>query len=130
MGYRVCSTHGCPTLHEGTGKCDGCRAKADKQRRPDGNPYTTPGHKAFRETVLARNPRCVCPGDCGHHTGWCGKPSTVADHYPTERVDLITQGKNPNDPRYGRGVCKPCHDAKTARTASGWSTPKAGGGTP
>lgn len=121
MGWRVCTTPGCGTLHQGTGRCPACRADADRKRRPDGNPYTSPGHQSFREQVLATNPRCVCPGDCGHHQGWCGAVATIADHWPHERVDLIDMGLNPDDPKYGRGVCKPCHDRKTARTkAGGW----------
>jgi 5-methylcytosine-specific restriction protein A len=116
MAWRVCTRPGCGTLHEGTGRCPGCRRAADKARRPQGNPYTTRGHLAFREAVLARHPRCVCTGECGHHDGYCGQPSTVADHHPIERVDLIAQGLDPNDPSRGRGVCKHCHDAKTART--------------
>lgn len=122
MPWRVCTTPGCGTLHQGTGKCDGCKAKADRDRRPEGNPYNTRGHHSFRETVLARNPRCVCPGDCGKHTSRCGAQATIADHYPHERVDLITMGLDPNDPRYGRGLCKGCHDATTARRKpGGWN---------
>lgn len=119
MGYRVCSRPGCPKLHQGSGRCPDCRAQADRDRRPHGNPYSSRGHRAFREAVLARNPRCVCPGDCGTHTGWCGTPATVADHFPLERVELIEAGLDPNDPAHGRGVCRPCHDRKTARTRPG-----------
>lgn len=122
MAWRACSTPGCGTLHEAGGRCADCRARADKRRRPQGNPYNTPGHLAFRDAVLARHPRCICPGDCGKHNGWCGAISTVADHHPHERVDLIAAGLNPDDPQHGRGVCKPCHDAKTARTKpAGWA---------
>lgn len=46
----------------------------------------------------------------------CGAPSTVDDHHPYERRQLIDMGLDPNDPQYSRGICKPCHDAKTART--------------
>jgi len=113
MAWRVCSTPGCPTLHQGTGKCPECRAQADRDRRPHGNPYSTPGHQAFREGVLARDPICV---NCMR------RRATVADHYPIERRDLIAQGLDPNDPDRGRGLCKGCHDTHTARTASGWST--------
>lgn len=123
MGYRVCSTPGCPTLHQGVGKCPDCKAKADKQRRPQGNPYRTPGHRLrFREGVLARNPRCVCT-DTGHgHDGMCGQLATIADHYPIERVDLVTQGADPDDPKHGRGLCKTCHDKHTAATSpGGWN---------
>ena len=102
--------------------CDGCRARADRDRRPEGNPYSTRGHRRFRELVLARNPRCVCSGECGRHTGWCGKRSTVADHHPLERVDLVAMGVDPDDPARGRGVCTGCHNRKTARTKpAGWN---------
>jgi len=110
LAWRPCSTPGCGKLHQGTGKCPTCRAKVDRDRRPDGNPYATPGHRTFREHVLARDPVCVL---C------LARPSTVADHYPTERRDLVTQGLDPDDPDRGRGLCKPCHDRHTARTSPG-----------
>lgn len=122
MPWRVCTTPGCGTLHDGTGRCPNCRAKAERERRPNGSPYRTRAHRSARELVLARNPRCVCPGDCGRHTGWCGAESTIADHWPTERRDLIAAGLNPDDPDRMRGICKPCHDARTARsTPGGWA---------
>lgn len=121
MAWRVCSTPGCGKLHEGTGKCPDCRTLADKTRT-SGKYTGTAGHSRFREDVLALNPRCVCPGDCGRHTGWCGQPATVADHYPIERADMITLGRDPNDPTNGRGLCHPCHSAHTARTRpGGWN---------
>lgn len=110
MPYRVCSTPGCPTLHEGTGRCAACEAKAERKRRPKGNPYNTPGHRAFREAVLARNPWC---STC--HTS----PSTVADHWPDERRDLVNAGLDPDEPSRGRGLCKKCHDRHTAATSRG-----------
>ena len=114
-----CPKAGCPNLTKEQGQCPACRAQADRARRPDGNPYATAGHKAFRAEVLARDPYCVCRGECEHHVGQCGKPSTVADHDPVERRDLVDQGLDPNDPKYGRGKCKHCHDARTARTSKG-----------
>jgi 5-methylcytosine-specific restriction protein A len=116
MPWKVCSTAGCANLIEHGSKCDKCRSARDTQRRPTGNPYNSQGHQWFRHQVLARDPRCVCTGQCGQHKGMCAKPSTIADHYPTERVDLIAQGLNPNNPAYGRGICKACHDSKTARS--------------
>ena len=118
MTWRVCSTPGCPNLQQGRGKCPACKAKADRARRPHGNPYATPGHHAFREAVLARDPICVV---C------LSARATVADHYPLDRVDLIDQGLDPNDPSRGRGVCKPCHDKHTARSKpSGWNAAETG----
>ena len=113
MAWRVCSKPGCPNLHQGTGQCPTCRAATDRARRPHGNPYATPGHRAFREHVLTRDPICVA---C------LARPSTVADHHPRERWELIEAGENPNDPKHGRGLCKPCHDKHTARTSpGGWN---------
>ena len=108
---RVCSTPGCPNLHPRPGRCPQCRAQADRDRRPHGNPYNSPGHQAFREAVLTRDPICVL---C------LATRATVADHHPTERRDLVAQGLDPNDPARGRGLCTPCHNRKTALTASGW----------
>jgi len=105
MAWRVCSRPGCGTLHEGTGRCPACRAQADRERRPDGNPYKTAGHRSFREAVLARDPICVL----------CLRArATVADHFPIERRDLVAMGLDPNDPARGRGLCKACHDRHTA----------------
>ncbi len=120
-GWSPCSR--CPDIAPpGRSACDMCRAEADRARRPAGNPYSTKGHRRFREDVLARDPRCVCTGECGAHVGLCAAVSTVADHYPVERVDLLAMSQDPDDPDRGRGVCAPCHDRKTARTKpAGWA---------
>ena len=113
MTMRVCSKPGCPNLHDGRGQCPQCKATADKARRPHGNPYNTRGHQTFREAVLTRDPICVL----------CRKTqSTVADHYPLDRVDLIEQGLDPNDPKHGRGLCAGCHNRHTAHSKpAGWN---------
>lgn len=33
-----------------------------------------------------------------------------------ERIELVEAGLDPNDPQRMRGLCKRCHDSKTART--------------
>ena len=113
---RVCSVAGCPEFYprgEGT-RCPKHRVAADKAR---GNStergYATRGHKTFRAAVLERDPICVL----------CGKQqSNVADHYPQSRKELLALGLNPNDPRYGRGLDKRCHDQSTAREQpGGWN---------
>lgn len=123
MSWRVCSTPGCPNLIETPArKCDACaRAQRDRARTRGHNPYGAKGHQSFRRQVLARDPYCTCPGDsgrggCGKHHGLCGNPSTIADHYPYERTELIDMRLNPNDPKFGRGLCKQCHDVKTGKT--------------
>lgn len=93
--------------------CDTCKAKAERDRRPEGNPYNGRGHKGFRDAVLARDPICV---DCNLAA------STVADHDPIERRDLVTMGLDPNDPERGRGRCADCHNRRTAATSpGGWN---------
>jgi 5-methylcytosine-specific restriction protein A len=63
--------------------------------------------------VIQRDPICVL---C--HTAF----STVADHHPKTRKQLLEEGLNPNDPHCGRGLCKPCHDSETARNQpGGWN---------
>lgn len=118
--YKVCSTSGCPHLVSSGSLCDECRKAKDKRRSRGRNPYTSKAHRLARARVLARDPRCVCPGDgpdgCGRHHGLCGAPSTIADHWPLERVELVEAGLDPNDPARMRGLCKRCHDSKTART--------------
>ena len=118
--YKVCSTSGCPHLVSSGSLCDECRKAKDKRRTRGRNPYTSKAHRLARARVLARDPRCVCPGDgpdgCGRHHGLCGAPSTIADHWPIERIELVEAGLDPNDPQRMRGLCKRCHDSKTART--------------
>lgn len=113
---RVCSVHGCPTLYPATegSRCPQHRREADKARGTSKDRgYNTPGHRAFRAAVLARDPICVL----------CTQAiSTVADHYPLSRKELIAQGLNPNDPDAGRGLCKHCHDTETAQhQPGGWN---------
>lgn len=120
--YSVCTHPYCPTLVPGGGRCPAHQRQAERNRRPNGNPYATQSHKAFRQAVLALYPLCQCQGECGHHRGLCAARSTVANHYPIERRDLEAAGLNPNDPQYGRGWCEPCHNAYTARTSpGGWN---------
>jgi 5-methylcytosine-specific restriction protein A len=109
---RVCNVPGCPELYDGNqGRCPTHRRQADRARgtaRDRG--YNTPGHQTFRAVVLARDPICViCQAAF----------TTVADHYPRSRKELIELGLNPNNPDAGRGLCKPCHDSETAHNQSG-----------
>ena len=123
MSKRVCSTSGCPTLTDTAGRCPTCDARADKARgTATQRGYTSKGHQRFREAVLTRDPVCVCPDGCDWHIGTteCLTLSTVADHYPLERWELVAQGLDPNDPNAGQGLCARCHNAKTATTVSGW----------
>lgn len=111
---RVCSTPGCPTIYDGTAsRCPEHETAAKRTHWGKTRAYSSAGHRTFREAVLRREPVCVL----------CGlRESSVADHYPKGRQQLIELGLNPNDPQYGRGLCKPCHDSSTAQEfPSGWN---------
>lgn len=116
MPYRVCSVAGCPELFdqaEGS-RCRTHQRQADRDRgTASQRGYTGKGHQRFRSAVLNRDPICVL----------CRlAQSTVADHYPDSRRELIEQGHDPNDPACGRGLCKPCHDRSTAANQpGGWN---------
>ena len=109
----VCSTPGCPHLSQG-GKCGECRREAEQARgsaRERG--YGREHETRFRKAVLARDPICRS----------CGKArSTVADHWPLSRRQLVAQGMDPDEPQHGRGLCKTCHDHSTSeRQPGGWN---------
>lgn len=112
---RVCSRSGCPTLYDGTdSRCQAHRSEA-RAKRTDNRVYGTAGHRRFRNTVLERDPICVV----------CElAQSTVADHYPLSRRELVDQGLDPNEPTAGRGLCAHCHNVETANTPDqrgGWN---------
>ncbi|RZE73308.1 hypothetical protein C0R02_27625 [Streptomyces albidoflavus] len=72
---------------------------------------------------------CRCDQDCQragrplHAAGDCDELSTVADHWPRTRRQLVTDGEDPNDPAHGRGLCEGCHNRHTARSSpGGWHT--------
>jgi 5-methylcytosine-specific restriction protein A len=113
---KPCTQPGCPELTTG-GRCPAHQTAAQRQRgsasdRGYGHTHRT----TFREAVLAKNPICVL----------CHRaPSTEADHHPHSRKQLITQGKDPSDPRYGRGLCHKCHSQATAQHhPGGWNAPQ------
>lgn len=113
--WKVCATPDCPELvPPGQSRCEDCTSEADKRRGTAAERgYTGSGHRTFRKRVLARDPICmVCRL----------APSTVADHHPLSRRELVASNMNPNDPDHGRGLCKPCHDRETAKhQPGGWN---------
>lgn len=74
--------------------------------------YGSDAHKyGFRENVLLKaRYRCEWPAGCTAR-------ATVADHFPRTRKELVVDGDNPDDPRFGRGLCKSHHDSHTASTS-------------
>jgi 5-methylcytosine-specific restriction protein A len=112
----VCPTPGCPHLVPRGGDCpEGHKAQQAAKRdrsRPTARQrgYDRDHERLFRGPVLARDPQCAR----------CGKPSKHADHYPHTRTQLIDMGLNPNDPKYGRGLCASCHSSETVTHDGGF----------
>lgn len=114
---RPCPHPGCPELIDpATGDCaqqhraqqrKASRARADRDRPTAWRRGYDRGHRTrFRAAVLKRDPICVL----------CRRlPARHADHWPLTRKQLIARGLDPNDPRYGRGLCASCHSRETAR---------------
>lgn len=119
---RVCSVPRCPEYTR-NGKCEKHRREAEQARgsaRDRG--YDRDHERLFRRPVLQRDPTCVCTDEHHGHGTPCGQPSRHADHHPHSRRDLQAQGLNPNNPKYGRGLCGPCHSSETAQhQPGGWN---------
>lgn len=118
---KSCSTPRCPELVPvGTSRCDTCQGNAEQRRgTATQRGYGHQHRSRFRRGVLKANPLCVC-ADTGHgHGPQCLAPSTVADHHPLSRRELVAAGLDPNDPQHGRGLCKACHDHHTAHAQPG-----------
>lgn len=119
---KVCSAGGCPEL-TAAGRCDDCKAKAHAIRGTAAQRGYGPAHKRrFRPGVLRKNPFCVCTDQTHHHGPQCLAVSTVADHHPRDKRELQRLGLDDNDPQYGRGLCKTCHDHHTSQAQpGGWA---------
>lgn len=117
--------YGCPnTVPHGVSRCPTCTTQADRARGTrHERGYDYKHETLFRPAVLKNDPLCVCTTEGHGHTGQCRIPSTVADHYPRSRRELVALGLNPYDPQYGRGLCGTrCHSPETARRQpGGWA---------
>ena len=112
---KVCSTPSCPELTE-QGRCAGCRSDAERERgSASQRGYGSAHRERFRKAVLARDP--ICTAEKG-----CTEPSTDADHHPIDRRELERRGLDPNDPKYGRGLCSLHHKQATGHAQpGGWN---------
>lgn len=112
----------CPSCGAVTsgGRCAGCDQAAERTRGSFRQRGYRRGHdKRFRPGVLERDVNCVLCIEQGRWT-----PATVADHWPLSRRELAERGKDPDDPRHGRGLCASCHGRETAANpdqAGGWN---------
>lgn len=113
---KVCNIPGCPELFDGPGGRCPTHTREARARRQHNQVYSSRGHRTFRDQVLTRDPICTHPG--------CHSWSTVADHYPRTRRELVDAGHDPNDPQRGRGLCATHHNQWTAQTSpGGWAAP-------
>ena len=107
----------CPVCgRRSSGRCESCAAAAERARGSAASRgYGTQHEARFRRRVLTRDPVCVL----------CRRAlSTVADHFPLSRRELVAAGMDPNDPRHGRGLCARCHSKATAELQpGGWNRP-------
>ncbi|TQM83247.1 5-methylcytosine-specific restriction protein A [Saccharothrix saharensis] len=128
---RPCTRPGCPNRTTTGGMCPDCRTRARRAHGTSAQRGYTAGHRSrFRPGVLSRPDDRVCRcnlTDCPDHPGVsCSSPSTVADHWPLTRRELVAAGLDPDHPDRGRGLCGPCHARITARdhrTRGGWNSP-------
>lgn len=120
-----CTVPACGALVTGGGRCPKCRADARREsdsRRGDAPARGYgPGHyRRFRPQVLRRDLVCRCDlMVCDHGGQPCRRRSTVADHWPLSRRELVARGMDPDDPRHGRGLCPRCDKRQTARRQPG-----------
>lgn len=119
---RVCPVPGCPQLTQG-GRCTEHTREADQARGSrQQRGYGTAHQHRFRPGVLRRDPLCVCTDQSHGHGPRCLTPSTVADHWPLDKRELIARGMDDNDPTNGRGLCASCHNRWTSQAQpGGWN---------
>lgn len=101
----VCPEPGCPEFTPG-GRC----SRHQRPNRSGTRGYDGKHRTRFRPAVLRRDPICTWPEGCDQR-------STDADHYPRTRKQLIVDGCDPDDPRYGRGLCRSHHSRWTRQTS-------------
>ena len=110
----VCPVFGCAEITDG-GRCAKCKGEADRVRGTAAQRgYSGKAWRFARLVVLRRDPVCVM----------CKKAfSTVADHYPISRRDLVAMGiRNPDAPERLRALCASCHSSETAEhQPGGWN---------
>jgi hypothetical protein len=95
-------------------------SKTPEDRRRDARNYGTAEYKRNRAVVLRQaGGRCQCPGDCGGHTGACGRRDRPLQ---TDHIIPVSAGGGPHVGNL-RAVCSgpgSCHAAITAQQGGGY----------
>jgi len=98
--------------HQKTNRASESRTLFDRYRSAD-DPiramYKLARWQRTRLIVFRRDPLCC---ECGH------RASRIADHHPLEAREIVEQFGQQEffNPDRSRGLCKLCHDIKTATT--------------
>lgn len=127
---RPCPRVGCHELIEpGQRACPDHAREADQRRgTPAQRGYVGTDWRQVRRVVITRDPTCTCSDQRHGHGSRCAQPSTVADHHPATRRELVDQDvPDPDEPTRLRGLCASCHSKHTAETSpGGWHRSNAG----
>lgn len=111
----VCRYSGCPALLDIAGYCDKHmrqqRSQSDERRGSASERGYNGRWRKARATWLGRYPLCVACEELGRIA-----PATVVDHKTPHRGDQTLFWDTSN----WQALCKPCHDAKTAREDGGF----------
>jgi 5-methylcytosine-specific restriction protein A len=112
-----CTTPGCYNPTTEGGRCPACRARrrdtSDQLRGTAAQRGYDRDWEHRRAAYLAQHPTCAL----------CGRPATVADHWPRSRRQLIADhAPDPDAAEHLRPLCRPCHATQTAEhQPGGWA---------
>ena len=114
----VCSRDGCPNLTGRAGKCDDCRAEADRERGSGSARGYTAKWARFRKRYLGDHPACECRAGCRWHDGdgICRTLATDLDHIDGTGRD----GPRAYDETNLASLCHRCHSSKTVHSDGGF----------
>lgn len=110
---RACASSKCPNkAPRGSSRCPECQqpiaAAVNTQRGSASSRGYDARHRNWRKAILSRDPVCKLRVKCE------GDPSNVADH-----ITPMSRGGKRFAMDNGQGLCKPCHDWKTATKDGG-----------
>lgn len=110
--HTPCTIPGCPARSTTAGPCPVHARQRVRRKHLQANEQYGGAWPIRRLDYLARNPWCAL----------CPRPATIADHWPRTRRQLLTaRVQDPDDDRYLRPICRPCHNKQTGlNVPGGW----------
>lgn len=111
---KVCSRPGCPNL-VASGRCEDCTRVAEAARGTAAERGYDSRWRRRRAAFLRKPTNLFCR--------LCGAPSSVADHWPLSRKELVAAGvKDPDADELLRPLCTGCHNSETSKhQPGGWN---------